>query len=115
MAGSLNDLAYAPGPDTYYSDGFHTVLEDHMTYLRGLSSTSKIAIDPIDVIRYKADFFALLLKLNVKPQLHWVTMRMSGLVSPAFVPEDLVNILIPDESEITRLYQSLTAVNNIAR
>lgn len=109
---TINAMVQA-GPDIYYDEAFRRVLEDHMTYLRNLPSTSKLDVEGIDVIRYQADFFGLLAKLGVPLYLHWVVLRMTGLSSPAKIPDDLSYVLLPDEAEITRLKQTVLATNKI--
>jgi hypothetical protein len=112
MPNSINALVQA-GPDIYYDDTFRRVLEDHMTYLRNLSTTTKIDVEPIDVIRYQADFYGLLTKLGIQLHMQWIILRMTGLTSPSKIPEDLEFVLVPDESEISRLKQSVTATTKI--
>lgn len=112
---AIDKLMIPIGADIYYTDNFHNVLEDHMTYLRGLASTTKQEVEPIDVVRYQADFFGLLVKFGVRAELHWVVMRMTGLTSPSDVPEDLAFVLIPDDAEITRLVQTLKTTAKIQK
>lgn len=112
---AIDNLMTSSGPDIYYGDVFHNVLEDHMTYLRGLSSTIRKDVELIDVIRYQADLFGLLGKLGIKPELQWIVMRMSGITSPAKVPDDLGFVLVPDEAEIARLKQTIVAVAQIQK
>lgn len=112
MPSSINAMVQ-PGPDIYYSDTFHRVLEDHMTYLRNLASTRKMEVEPIDVIRYQADFYGLLSKLGIALHLHWIVLRMTGLTSPSKIPDNLEVILVPDDTEITRLKQVVVSTNKI--
>lgn len=112
---AIDQLMVTPGADTYYSDDFHNVLEDHMTYLRGLASTTKQEVEPIDVIRYQADFFGLLGRLGVPQYLHWVVLRMTGLTSPAKVPLDLAFVLVPDISDVQRLQQTIKTTAQIQK
>lgn len=112
---AIDRLMVSDGPEIYYRHDFHNVLEDHMTYLRGLKSTTRQEVDPIDVIRYQADLFGLLGKFGIKPELHWVVMRMSNIVSPAKVPLDLSHILVPDEMEINRLKQTVMTTTKIQK
>jgi len=112
---AIDGLMVSDGADIYYTQAFHNVLEDHMTYLRGLKSTTRQEVDPIDVVRYQADLFGLLGKFGIKPELHWTVMRMSNIVSPAKVPEDLSHILVPDEMEINRLKQTVVTTSKIQK
>lgn len=112
MPSSINAKVQA-GPDIYYDISFQRVLEDHMTYLRSLSTTTRIDVEPIDVIRFKADFYGLLVRLGIPLHFHWIVLRMTGLTSPSKVPETLKSVLVPDEAEITRLKQSVNATNKI--
>lgn len=107
---AIDNLMVSPGADIYYSDAFRNVLEDHMTYLRGHAATNKVEVAPIDVVRYQADLYGLLGKIGIAPHMQWIVMRMSDMTSPSRVPEELTFVLVPDESVISRLQQSITAV-----
>lgn len=112
---AIDTLMITPGADIYYSDDFHNVLEDHMTYLRGLSSTTKTSVSPIDVIRYQADLFGLLGSMGINPFMHWIVMRMSNIYSPAKVPVDLAYVLVPNESVIVALQQTIKTTAQIQK
>lgn len=112
---AIDRLMVPEGADIFYKQNFLNVLEDHMTYLRGLKSTTRQEVEPIDVVRYQADLFGLLGKLGIKPELHWIVMRMSNIVSPAKVPDDLSYVIIPDEAEINRLKQTVVTTSKIQK
>ena len=42
---NINSLATSSGPSIYFNDEFRNTLEDHLTYLKNITSTTIINID----------------------------------------------------------------------
>lgn len=107
MTMPIDDLMIDPGADTYYEPEFQVVLETHLTFLRSDKSTIEIPVDQHLAYRYHFDLFGLLRALNVKPHLHWITMRMNNYTSPTqFQPDGVKTFLVPDDTVVTRIKQS---------
>lgn len=103
---ALNELMVQPGPDVYYDPAFRAVLEDHLSYLRALSSTQQLSVSPGEAYRFEFDLNGLLAKYGVPPYLHWVTMRVNGYTAPEEFTRDAVRVLVPSQKVIDQIRQS---------
>lgn len=84
----------------YHTPGFRNVLENHLPALR---SSSKVSYHPIEGwvgLKYRSDFYGLLIYLNIPFDLHWVTMRCNDIHSPSDYNGDLDQIISPNENEL---------------
>lgn len=103
---SVNQIALNPGANIFYDPGFRNVLEDHWTVLRNSPRTQVINVDSMLAYRYEHSFYALLNALNIPPNKHWITLRLSGFRSPLEVTKDISVIYVPSDNELTQLVQS---------
>lgn len=113
MAAIIDSKMLDQGSDAYYSDDLRNVLEDHMTYLRTIASTIAMQVTPMQAVKYRMDMGGLLNDLRVPVQLHWVVARMNNFNSLSVVPEDLVQLLVPDVREVAQLMQSHTTTQRL--
>jgi hypothetical protein len=105
----IDDLMLDPGPTIYYNDEFRRVLEDHMTVLRTSAGTRIIDIDAGTAYKFEADFYGLLVQLNVPLHLHWVVLRVNNMTNPSEfkVPRtEGIELRIPDPNAIGQILQS---------
>lgn len=102
-----------PGADVYYEDGFRSVLEDHMTYLRTHSETQVMAVDPMQLHVHEFDLTGLLNVLGIPMHLHWVVMRMNRLNTLTEVPQDITRLLVPGANEISMIEQTYSTTYRI--
>ena len=86
-----------------YEKGFLDLLEDHLQYLRSLSSTKTITLDPSMVLVYAGDFYGYLNEVGIAKQYHWIIMRLNGYFSPAEFDGQKTLFLVPEQKEIDRL------------
>lgn len=93
-----------PTSNVYYEQGFRVMLEDHLTYLKDLSTTRKINLESQMAYKYEGDFDGLLTVLNIRPEYHFIIMRLNNMTSPQeFNPDKTMTLLIPDNKEIDRI------------
>jgi hypothetical protein len=102
------------GPDSYYTDQFRSVMEDHMTYLRNHPNTAIQAVLPNEADQWKGDFFGLLSAKNIPAKLHWIVMRMNNYTSPLKPDENLIAFMIPDPTVVEQIRQMSTAAKPIS-
>lgn len=102
----IDSLMQDDGASIYYDEDFRNVLEDHMTYLRALSSTTTLALDVGKVYKYEHDLFGLLADYGIPMQLHWVVMRLNKMSTPTDLRQDQTALLIPDASVVDKIRQS---------
>jgi len=84
----------------YHTPGFRNVIENYLPRLR---SSSKVSYHPIEGfigIKYRSDFYGLLIHLNIPYDLHWITLRCNNLHSPVEYNGDLEQIIVPNPNEL---------------
>lgn len=97
----------------YYTDAFRNVLESHLSFLRGHSTTQYIAVDPGSAYRFEYNLYLLLTDLNYPSHMHWLIMRLSGLTSPLDMRENFTTLVVPDQSIVDQLKVNATTVNGL--
>lgn len=100
------------GPSTYYEKDFLDILESHLVSISSRTDTVIVSVESLDAAVYTGDLYGYLTKLNVPMNLHWVTMRLSGMYNTNQFGPNNVNILIPSESAIDKIRQSYSVVSN---
>ena len=65
----------------FYTDEFHTTLENALNLLIADPKTRQYVIDPAVAQRFSGDFYGLLSYHGVDQKLHYITTRMSGYTS----------------------------------
>lgn len=100
------------GSNLYYEQQFRILLEDHMTYLKNLSTTRKLEIDIQNAYKYQGDLSGLLSVYLIRPEFHYIVMRMNDFTSPQEYTPDVRILLIPDEQEISRIRSSYKTKNS---
>ena len=101
----IDQLARPTGDTAYYDPDFMVILESHLTYLLGLSTTQTLAIEPADAVRFEGDLFGVLDKFNIAKQYHYAVMLVNGYRSPTDFTKDTYQVIVPDTSEIDILKQ----------
>lgn len=111
---SIDSLMSAQGASIYYDLSFRNVLEDHLTYLKNLESTTVLAIEPIIAYKYKFDLYSLLFHYNIPMHLHWLVMRLNDFLSPTEATSELTSLLIPNSSVIEQIRQSHLSTRRVS-
>ena len=109
----VNKLMLAEGPSDYYDPTFRGVLEDHLSYLRNLSTTSMINVEPSRAYKFEFDLFSLLNSYNVPPQYQWLIMRMNKMVMPTELKRDMLYLFVPDFTEVEGIRQAFRTTRSI--
>ena len=107
----------SPGIDPVYNEpGFHLLVETHLDNLRSAENTVTQPVTDHETYKYRYDLFGFLTSINIAQQLHWATMRMSGLHSPIEFDGEVTALRIPHPQAIDRLRQLyLTSLTNIGK
>ena len=100
---TIDDLLLADGSQDYYDPSLRVTLEAHMDYLKNSTGTLAIPVDPHDNLVYRNDLYGFLNKLNLKPCLHWIIMRMNDFSSTTDFKESVTSIYLPSEQELERI------------
>lgn len=98
---------------TYYSEEMRTTLEMHIPFLLRDNRSTVVPIDAHTAYQHEYDFNSLLLSLNLPYHLHWITMRLNGLYSPAEYTRDMLSIIVPDAAVIEQLKSVSTTVHRV--
>lgn len=88
----------------FYEPAFRQVLEDHLSFIKAAGTVQTLNVPPMVALRYQGDYYGLLNQLKVPTFLHWITMRVNGLISPADTIPDHPVVQTVDLSYIRRLY-----------
>lgn len=110
---AINAQMVDDGAGVYYTEGFRSVLEDHMTLLRNHPTTSLVTVSPADAYHYNHNLYGVLQKMKVPMYLHWVIMRMNNWTSPRVFHLDVTSLLFPDMTLISQIQQSYSSKNRI--
>lgn len=97
----------------YYEDAFRNILEAHLSYLRGHSTTTYVSVDPGNAYKYEYNLYLLLESLNYPEHLHWLIMRLSGLTSPYDMRENFTTLVVPDQNIVEQLKSNASTINRL--
>lgn len=81
MAFTIMNQMAKPGPDLYYDPKFRLIIETHMNLLRKVDVTYE-AIPPELFYQYEGDFYGYLTERGISPELHFIYLRVNGMVNP---------------------------------
>lgn len=105
MASTIKGLVVSGGSDSYSTNGFRVVIEDHLKNLMVDPYTTTIPITDLEAQKYKGDFYGLLSELKIEHSMHWIILRLNGFSDPADYKGTVMNILFPDITTINGLLQ----------
>ena len=103
MTLSLSHLQQDAGNIGYSSVSFRNTIEDHVTWLKESSLVNILNIEKQHQIKYRGDFFGLLNQYGVKPDLHWITMRINGLHTSGEYDGSITTLFIPNRRDVDYL------------
>lgn len=83
MAFTVVSQARPSGDRIYYDPGFRAVIETHLIALRSPNIATSEPISPQKVHQYEGDFYGLLIEKNIPMHLHWIYLRVNGMMNPA--------------------------------
>lgn len=106
MAKSKVESFFTTSPSPQVSTGlFRQLVEDHLSYFLGLTSTQIIEVTAHDAHVFSFDWIGLLRKLGIPAEIHWITIRLNGGRSYTDFPETLRSLYVPDVAEFNKLVQ----------
>lgn len=103
MSFSVSSLQIEIGEIYYFSDEFRNVIENHLTYLKNISSTRLLPIPDHSRVKYVGDFYGLLQEMGVRHDMFWICLRVNGLHEIADSTDNMVDIFIPSKVSIDTL------------
>lgn len=68
--------------DTYFTKEYQAIIETHLLFLNNERFIEIKQIAPYLSLKYKGDFYGLLLELKLERLSHYATLRVNGLTSP---------------------------------
>lgn len=90
----------------YFEPAFRQVLEEHLGLIRTYGISQVLSVPSMLALRFQGDYFGLLTEMRVPVYLHWVTLRLNGLLSPADSSVDTTSVQTVDSTYIKRLYNT---------
>ena len=106
----VDSLMVKEGSQGYYTDKMFNTLEDFMPTFRK-DVTSPTVIAPATAERFAGDLNGLLTFLGLPPYLFYPVMRVNNLNSSDEYQPSMTNLLIPNQTEITRILQTNNSTN----
>lgn len=103
---NLDYLQTSSGPDVFYTPEAIIVIEDHLTYLRTHSETTRITLEPHTCYKYHGDLSGLLSFAKIQPYLHYVVMRMNFMSSPTDYDSTTNELLTPADNVVNKIIKS---------
>jgi hypothetical protein len=105
MVMSINKLMLPEGVALYYSEAWMRLIESHMTYLRQVSANNLVEVEPHLAYKFEGDLYGLLNHLKVRPEYHWLTMRVNDMASPSELNSDRQTLVLPNFEIVEKLRQ----------
>lgn len=106
----INTLMTQEASNLFYDPAFRRMLETHIPMLRIHGSTDVIDLPPLATYRYRGDLYGYLRIQGVPKDLHWLTMRMSGMDAPTQFDETITQLLIPAGQYIEQIRNAYRTV-----
>lgn len=102
---SLSETMPNGGIPNFYDTDFRNVLEDHIPMLISSAGARYYPLDPSEAYYHRGDFYALMKEVAALPeQYHWIVMRCNGLTNPLEYDGKVLQLLLPDLSEVDRIW-----------
>lgn len=108
---AIEDLFLKTASSDYYDPNFRNEIEAHVVYLYNHPQTAIVTVDPMDLYVYEFDFYGMLTKMGVPPELHFATLRMAKLNSSQDDFKHLEFIRIPDKGVLQKILQRWQTAN----
>lgn len=112
MSASINQLEVDYGEEVYYLPAFRRMIESHLPYLLLAPDNIIMPVDPHNALKYRSDWTGLLLAMQIPMYLHFIIMRMNGMLSPTENTTLLTEIMIPAPGRIDALVSAYRAQTN---
>ena len=103
MSATLADIIKSSNPtNKLWNDlSFLKLMEFHLDYLRGHPKTTIVEVPENIQYQFQGDFTQVANALKIKPEYHWLCMRLTGLTNYLFDPENPVtHIVVADQEAI---------------
>ena len=108
MFSDVLELISDSGNTRLYSDDVRVMLENYLPLLRSDTTTKVINVEPHDADVYEGDLAGYL--FNVAREnfdMHDLIMRMNYMTSPMEFSRKVLQLLIPDRTQVSRLASAL--------
>ena len=92
MAFTIINSQYGNENSVNYDPEFRKVIENHLNHLR----TSNVSVEEIPqymFYRYEGNFYGYLTQLSIPRELHWIYLRVNGMVNPNQFGKELSSTL----------------------
>ena len=103
MTVSLISKAADQGNDVYYLLGFRRLFEDHIEWIRSLTSTTELSVTPEDAYTYEYRPELYLKSLGYSPYMYWLIMRLNYMYHFREFNSSIRTLYIPDQTTLQQL------------
>ena len=91
------------GDVNLYKRSFIQVIEDSLQYIITDPSTEKHGITPHNLLKYRGDFYGLLLEMGYRSDMHWIILRTNGMVNSMDFNFNIEEIILPSREYMNRI------------
>jgi len=97
------DFDQAKVAAVYQSREFRAVIQSSKPFLINHRETADVPLEEKDKLDYERNFYSLLFKMKIKPQLHWTVMQLAGLSHPQQDFSHITTIKLPTTVALEQL------------
>ena len=90
-------------PPMVNSDGFKSMLQDHLHWLTFHNDTTIIEVEGVESHRYASNLNGYLDSKSIPSRLHWVIMKLSNITTPLMFGDTTTHLIIPSEQVVDDL------------
>lgn len=103
MTLSVSTLQVEPRNISFSTTGFRNIIENHLQWLIASDSTTMKEVDAHHLVKYRGDFYGMLLAMDLPVDIHWIILRMNGLTSTLDFNGGMSAILVPSLRDLNVL------------
>ena len=103
---NINLLENNKADNSYFTDSYIQVLEDHLSTIRNNPENRIADVDNKLNYKYEGDLYGLLTVLNVEKKYHYITGRLNNVENSTDYKGDMTSLLIPSPDLLESLKQA---------
>lgn len=99
--------------DMYYDERFRLLIEQHLNALITFQGNVYLTVSPMEFEVWAGNLYGYLHSQNIPIEQHWIIMRMNNMDSTLDFSDVLVNLILPDMEQITKLREMFNTIYRI--
>ena len=102
----------------YAEDGTiikHPMQIEKKNVLKNHPDNITLTIEPMMAYKYAGDIVGVFQENNVPAHLHWIAMRMNGLINPSDYTEDMTVLIVPSSATVDKLRNTFNSQSKLKK